>query len=338
MLQDAATTSKKGPRKIVAFPRIVGQIDFLAAKNSFWGGRLESRVVQLPKGSWSRGTATKLYSFGTRFLYGMLHRYMLDFSDGVKDSVPELLYNRRDALQQSNTYTIALHSRHPNGLDGCKIKSEKKCIRKILKNKPEGMPCKVWVLADRKCTISTLSNWLQLKAQCSVEVATHEMGTGTRDEHGPFAGKFTGIHVLQIGETSLTRFRRSEQSVSHMPPKCWIIATLLFIPRCRFLPGRGVGTIESATRCHRVSRSDPSDADVIEFTVRADGISETDGGVARRTRCDANRRRRSVHTGYPPKVSGTIGTLQSWTPCSSEIECWIQTVHSSCELVELENS
>jgi len=193
----SSSSSSKGPRKIVAFPRVVGQVDFLAAKNGFWSGSGENRVVQLPKGSWSHNTAVDLYSLGKRFLYGMLQRYMIDFSELVKDSVPELLYSTRADLERSGTYTIALHSRHPNGLDGCLIKSEKKCMKKILKNKPEGMPCKVFVLADRKCTISTLSNWLQLKAKCTVEVATHSTGTGTRDEHGPFAGTYRSSKSIE---------------------------------------------------------------------------------------------------------------------------------------------
>jgi len=189
--------SAKKPKRVVALPRIVGQVDFPNADNrgGFFHGvwhsdQVEKRVAELPQG-WPRVTADQLYSLGKPFLYGMLHRYLFDFSDAVKESVPEL-YQDDDSNHEMesflSTYTVALHSRHPNGLNGCDIQPEQKCVRQLLKKKPADQLCRVWVLADRKCTISTLKNWLELVPKCSVEVATHSAGKGTRDEHGPFAG------------------------------------------------------------------------------------------------------------------------------------------------------
>jgi len=201
----------KPPKALVAFPRVVGQVDFRKAKDHYYGGMLASmsdsqksafeiRVPELPDG-YPITTADRLYSLGTPFLYGMLHRYLFDFAKPVKDSTRAIVTGPKSDIATNDrdypTFTIALHSRHPNGLDGCDIGPERKCLQKMRSTggdddeeeaKQPTSNCRVYLLADRPCTISTLTNWITLVMKCEVVVASHVEGNGTRDEHGPFAG------------------------------------------------------------------------------------------------------------------------------------------------------
>jgi hypothetical protein len=135
---------------------------------------------------WARDTAEQLFSLGSDFFYGMLHRYTFQFTE----SVEERAANSSSTLGNNASYSIGLHSRHRfNGLDGCNIEREVQCLRKLLKRREEKtLPVKVSIMSDRPCTISKLTTWLEAQ-NLSVSVLVHEETTPEIEkEHGPFAG------------------------------------------------------------------------------------------------------------------------------------------------------
>jgi len=179
--------------KLVLFPHRTNVLENIL-------GDAEVRNKKLAK-KWGRSIAEQLFSLGTNFLYGMLHRYSFDFTSQIRErAIPSsfLSQDRRRTLELQNSFTVALHSRHNDSrIDGCDITQEKRCLEKVLANQhnatstgdstTEKKQCRVAVMADRVCTISTLKEYLKTK-DCLVEVAAHEAGNGTYAEHGPFAG------------------------------------------------------------------------------------------------------------------------------------------------------
>jgi len=127
-----------------------------------------------------------LLSLGDSFAYGMLFRYLFDFSEVVLESVG-LSSTSLDLTNPS--YSIALHSRHPHAkADGCDISDEKACIRSVL-SKSEENSCSMVLLADRECTAPTLQAWVKQEHNCTFEVAPHPGAHSTKiKDHGPFAG------------------------------------------------------------------------------------------------------------------------------------------------------
>jgi len=132
------------------------------------------------------GMALGIMNLGTPFAYGMLMRYLFDFSATIKDSVG---ISSSKTVVPENTFTVALHTRHPfDHSKGCDISDESICLDSLL-SKSNEEACTVTVLSDRECTAQVLETWLRQKHNCSVASAPH---TGAQKshiaEHGPFAG------------------------------------------------------------------------------------------------------------------------------------------------------
>jgi len=183
---------------IVSFPRTWMRLDWKRTGLVGWSdGAL---LDKLPAGH-TRQVTADLMSMGLPFAYGMLTRYLFDFSRAVKDSIAAL----RQAYQSEGerpSYDIVLHSRHSNNTDdGCDLSDELRCLEQVLRIKSSSESCSVYVLTDRACTISAFEKWGTASPggdensernvhQCSVRVADHTGAVqGPKDEHGPFAGK-----------------------------------------------------------------------------------------------------------------------------------------------------
>jgi len=177
--------------KLVSYGRDFLDLDWASPEDRF----------KLPN-AYARHTASKLYSLGKAFLYGMIHRYSFDFSKNIQNSLPADTRPPRSANSTAG-YTIAVHSRHPydKRLPSCDISRERKCILDILQRqyptqygdpnhllKHRLQPCAVFVLTDRECTLHNLREWIRTSTHCSVEIAPHEKGNGSRGEHGAWGG------------------------------------------------------------------------------------------------------------------------------------------------------
>jgi hypothetical protein len=158
----------------------------------------------------ARELATQLFSLGADFLYGMLHSYAFQITEAIQDTVPKV-------PDMSKFYTVALHSRHRyNGLDGCNVEREIKCLQDIIKSHPSGKPLRVSMMSDRPCTISELSTWLDTKNISAVTVSHNDVTPDKRAEHGPFAG--AGFYsdlamILATAQDAFVAMRRSSSDL-----------------------------------------------------------------------------------------------------------------------------
>jgi len=172
---------------------------------------VEHRQILLHS-KWARDTAKKLYSLGTDFMFGALQRYSFDLTEHIRESIPK---SDPMSLSNSDSYSVALHSRHIDvELDGCDISREIKCMSKLLKHKDDRKPCRVALMSDRQCTITRLSNWLQ-DHDCVPEVASHETRADYLSEHGPFAGAgfFQDLALASTVRSAFVGMRRSSSDL-----------------------------------------------------------------------------------------------------------------------------
>lgn len=162
----------------------------------------------LLKSDWARGRAKHLFSLGAEFLYGMLHRYTFTFAESVKSSVPASFQD-----QNTDLYTIALHSRHRyEALDGCDIRNEIDCLERVIGQRSnQAAHVQVRVMADRACTISSLTEWLRGRNHSVVAAVHDETSYDTLREHGPFAGVgfFRDLALVSAARSAFIGRRRS---------------------------------------------------------------------------------------------------------------------------------
>jgi len=198
--------------------------------------------IKLPVRQSSLSRARVLYEWGTPFVYGMIFHSVFNFSQAVLDSsVPEYSHPdaesgaddsrrttslRKQQPQQQHqqeedkenwvdfrghgnyNYSVAIHSRHPLSRDdGCDVTRELTCLNSILPSlEEEEYPysCLVFIMADRQCTLSTLSQHLLTGSQggrkCTVALTSQQKEhrrpsklekkkrRPAFSEHGPFAG------------------------------------------------------------------------------------------------------------------------------------------------------
>lgn len=138
----------------------------------------------------ARQRATGLFSLENKFAYGMFFRASFDYSDALlqtQSTVPTLNL-RTDTTASSADFTVGLHARHSRVTDnGCDILKPKQCLERILTHRQPHETCRVLLMADHKCTLDKLKNWL-VDRNCTGETANHVCGKSWRSEHGPFAG------------------------------------------------------------------------------------------------------------------------------------------------------
>ena len=171
--------------KVAIFMRYQNRISYL--------GDPEVMSLKLAT-AWGRQAAEKLFSLGEEFLYGLLLRSSFDFTEKIRQSViPDIHKQQNDNTHDDSMYTVAMHSRHNESDDtGCNVASEQSCLGELLEKRmawKRHRSCRVALMSDRECTIANLRTWLEGEPySCDVRVAPHEAGTGTFEEHGPFAG------------------------------------------------------------------------------------------------------------------------------------------------------
>jgi len=166
-----ADDRQKYPEQVVVFGPSRFKIHWL--KN-------EETQKDLLHTQFGRQTAEQLHQLGVDFMYGMLHRYSFDFAEKSRKGLEGYVDPTEEA------FSIALHSRHRySGADGCDVHSELKCLNQTIQLL--NLPVHVYIMSDRPCTISTLSDILHGQ-NISVHIPPHDEGQSFRDEHGPFAG------------------------------------------------------------------------------------------------------------------------------------------------------
>jgi len=161
-----------------------------------------STGIALPSTVYARRTADDLLDLGIPFLYGMTFRYLFDFSDRVLSSVPRAEVSLPGKTPQpTGAFTVAVHSRHTDrDDDGCNVTRELQCVERLLPPRHRAQSpsddaaapatassCKLWVMADRECTLESMRR--SLEGRCDVQVAPHDVMNDNEEEHGPFAGK-----------------------------------------------------------------------------------------------------------------------------------------------------
>ncbi|GKY91635.1 hypothetical protein MPSEU_000135400 [Mayamaea pseudoterrestris] len=195
----------KYPQPLVIFP-------FCYMKMVQLGDRLVQET-QL-KSDWARQRVRDLYSLGPDFMYGMLHKYIFQFTRAATRFVPPL-------LEQVNQqyYTVGLHSRHRfQGLDGCDISREIKCLTKIMEQRTDGdaaLPVQVRIMSDRPCTVASLTKWLEQRNH-SILFAQHDEASPSRlQEHGPYAGMgfFQDLALVSSARSAIVAMRRSSSDL-----------------------------------------------------------------------------------------------------------------------------
>lgn len=117
---------------------------------------------------------TDLFALGPNFLYGLLFHETFRVLTEVEGP---------QALEIG--VSIAVHSRHidPDD-DGSDISSEIRCLEQVL---PTEGPCQVFVLSDRRSTLTQLRRWIRGRG-CAIGEAEHAKTKSFETEHGPFAG------------------------------------------------------------------------------------------------------------------------------------------------------
>jgi len=165
----------------------------------------------------AKETVGDLFRWGVPFAYGMAFRYLFDFSDRIKRT--QISTTTASAWSSevgtdtegvtTTATTIAVHSRHTDPRElGCNVTRELECVRGLLEKQQEkqdehqqqqhqqqrAAPCQVYVMADRKCTLSSLQKELvqvttttKRRYSCSVHVAEHEEVHSRVADHGDFA-------------------------------------------------------------------------------------------------------------------------------------------------------
>ena len=122
-------------------------------------------------------------------------------------------------------FSLAIQSRHIMSKDdGCNITLEQECMRELVKDYQRRRqqqqtindattttssssfqsPCQVTLLSDRRCTITSLTEWLQDELNCSAVVSQHAISATVNAvfaEHGPFSGSGFFQDMLLAGQT-----------------------------------------------------------------------------------------------------------------------------------------
>jgi hypothetical protein len=178
----------------------------------FW--QLENITLQeaLLKTPRARSVVHGLFSLGSDFLYGMLHRYTFQFSKPIRASIQDIL-DRDD----SQLYTIGLHSRHRfEALDGCDIDREISCLERLIhRREDKSLSVQVRLMSDRPCTITNLTSWLTQNNYSVVTVPHEETNYGDVLEHGPFAGAafFNDLALVTSARNAFVGMRRSSSDL-----------------------------------------------------------------------------------------------------------------------------
>ena len=160
-------------KTVVHFPRMVSADTYLHSAVS----RRELLTTER-----AHKIAERLHVYGTGFLHGALFREMFE------PIHPSFEQTRGDVSSTNTTYSIAVHSRHTNPkASGIKPSHEMRCLKKLTLHHVKDRECRVYVMSDRRGTVDRLSEWAT-EHNCTAVVAAHTEGSGTRDEHGPWAG------------------------------------------------------------------------------------------------------------------------------------------------------
>ena len=155
--------------------------------------------------------ARDLNSLTVDFLYGMLFRQMFLM-------IPEQVTSGRELIQKkrSDSFTVALHSRHVGRTDdGSIFEDEAKCLSRLMnevffnissdvgsnhfsqQNTPETnsyTSCDIYLLSDRAATVEKLSEWMQQEYPICYVHRTEPSAAGKDQttiraiEHGPHPG------------------------------------------------------------------------------------------------------------------------------------------------------
>jgi hypothetical protein len=142
-------------------------------------------------GDYAKDTIGKLYYEGRDFLMGMLFRE----SFVINDSILTLL-STTTIPTNNNTFSIALHSRHPVVEDlGQYINYETTCLQKTLPKKTSSDSCFVYLMSDRVLTMELLARWL-IERNCT-PIYFNSTSTSTSDSSLPVST--TKLPVLRNG-------------------------------------------------------------------------------------------------------------------------------------------
>lgn len=141
----------------------------------------------------------------------------MDFTPLVQDSIQ---YYLRDK-DRKDRRTIGIHSRHiRDNDDGSDVSREMECLDLILESSEKagqtGLPCTVYVMADRAATLEQVK-LESAKRQCSTVVVNHQTvqpGSVYKEEHGPFAGGdfFRDWLVVSQAQTGFIHFKDRSSS------------------------------------------------------------------------------------------------------------------------------
>jgi hypothetical protein len=191
--------AEKYPQQVAAFQQ---------NRWKLWALEEEKHQNYLLETQRGRNCAKKLYSLGTYFLFGLLHRSAFDLSIPIRTS-------EATSLDNKNAVSVAIHSRHIyKEVDGCNVTRETNCMRTIIQN-AHGSSVNVRLMSDRTCTISRMKSWLSKR---NVSVATVEQHVANKDmfvEHGPFPG--TGFYQdLALASTARSAVVAMDRSSSDL--------------------------------------------------------------------------------------------------------------------------
>jgi len=191
-------------------PLTPGKVLYREYLQSYWHKHVDRQHV-----------AVQCLSYGIPFWYGLLLRHVFTLPAAtrtVSDGPGAVLENGttnttmkekwQQQQQQRPHFSLALHSRHVAPADdGSLVPDEIGCLTRLLSdygilfndddddnnnNNHHTIPCTIYLLSDRRATISVLTEWIHRRAPtCRVHTTSHggnHTDTTRVKEHGPFAG------------------------------------------------------------------------------------------------------------------------------------------------------
>jgi hypothetical protein len=127
----------------------------------------------------AQSVIANLFHLGNYFMYGMMFHKSFSLTSTILSSVAK-------APPTSDALSFAIHSRHADpDDDGSDVSKETECLSNLMANNHN--VCQVYIMSDRRKTLSSLRRWLR-SHHCSIVEAEHEKGGSFEGEHGPFAG------------------------------------------------------------------------------------------------------------------------------------------------------
>jgi hypothetical protein len=197
-------TGRHGPAvdwPIVAFHPNVG---VLKSQSQVAGQDVANKYFLDDK--WASSVLSNLFHFGGYFMYGMMFHRSFSFTEKVLASV-----SKTPAIVDG--LSLAVHSRHADPEDdGSDVHDEIQCLQRLISN--SSRYCQVYIMSDRRKTLSALRRLLRSK-NCSCVEAEHDKGGSFENEHGPFAGIgfFQDLLVASQARSGYVGYMRSSSKL-----------------------------------------------------------------------------------------------------------------------------